>query len=40
MHVHIYYIEVGIIMFSQSGELLEYIIIIMQISIATCSTVC
>ena len=39
MHVHIYYIEVGIRMFSQSGELLEYIII-MPIVIAARSTVC
>ena len=39
MHVHImYYIEVGTYMFSQSGELLEYIII-MQIVIAARSTV-
>ena len=39
MHVHIYYIEVGIYKFSESGELLEYIII-MQIVIAARSTVC
>ena len=39
MHVHIYYIEVDIYMFTQSGELLEYIII-MQIVIAASIPVC